>query len=149
MPTKTSKLNTVLLVIVIAILGYMIFFKDGTNVENSPILEEKSKPAVVESGPKTDLAVTLLRRFINNENAYLIKECNVNGQRIFVNDSQATDGPATFFNVNGDQLESCGGFTSIPIPENSMCRTALPSCTIVFNRMDGAVSVDIYSILNN
>jgi len=151
MQIKNNTIVTVLLLMAIVILGYVVFIKKNTGVENPPALEvaTNSEPIIVsEEKPKStiDPIIPLLQGFINNQNAYLIKECNVNGQRIFVNDSQAHDGPATFYDENGNQLESCGGFTIIPTPEDSMCRTVLPYCTIVFNSMGGTISVDTYHL---
>lgn len=157
MQNNNSKVNTILLVIVIILLGVGIWLMAGKG-EREPRIEsdqqvvdgvqeepQEEKPVVEKPKPE-DPTITFLKSLLSKYPHDIpdIRECNANGQKMFVYADAGTgyDGGYQFYSSTGVSLESCGGFTPTGIPEGSLCRTVLPSCTGIYY----GTTVDIYNL---
>jgi|GEM_PF-2083908 len=155
MENKNSKLNTILLLILIVIGGFIVWKISFPSVVYVPTPSEEEKNPVVE--PKKESVKTLpnsiriiLSNFLSRHPyAVSILECNKEGERIFVTNETAYDGGNTFYNSSGAQLEACGSFGPEQPSEDSLCKTLLPSCDVVFENQgypEETPEIDIYNL---
>ena len=152
MQNSNSKLNTVLLIIVIILLAVGIWMLSVNEKVVDRIESEQQVVGVIQEGqqeeekpvvekPKTeDPFVTFLKSFLTKYDGMTpdIKECYYQGGHqiaVTYDNGGIADGGWAFYDANTyAYVEGCGGFTAEPMPEDSLCRTALPSCVYIYSK---------------
>lgn len=156
MQNNNSKLNTVLLIIVIILLAIGIWMlsvneKVVDRIESEQQVvgviqeeqQEEEKP-VVEKPKTEDPFVAFLSSFLTKYDGITpdIIECYYDGGHqiaVTYDNGGIADGGWSFYDANTYAvIENCGGFTAEPMPEDSLCKTALPSCVYIYSKGGGS-----------
>ena len=152
MQNNNSKLNTVLLVIVIILLAIGIWMlavnnkvseriesDTETDVTEDLVVKEQEPEVVQPRSEPVDERVVFLKTFLDKFGSAIqpeIRECYYNGGHQFAvtyDGGGIADGGWNIYEAYiSEVVENCGGFTAEPMPANSFCRVGLPTCTTIY-----------------
>ncbi len=113
----------------------LVFEEDPIVAEPKPQEPEIEKPKPEPVDPTVVFLQSFLGRFGSSIQPE-IRECFYNGGHQFAvtyDGGGMADSGWEFYDGNTyASIEGCGGFTPEPMPQDSLCRTALPMCTTIY-----------------